>query len=73
MERGSALKKLIRRLAIITKNRRGQDLIEYALIVGLVAVTAGVAMPNIADNIGTVMHHVRSVLFRAQRAGRPIG
>jgi len=47
------------------KNRKGQDLIEYALMAGFVAVSAGALMPGVASNIGTVFSKVTSVLVQA--------
>ena len=37
----------------IWKDTRGQDLIEYALMAGFIAVAAGAVMPTVADNITT--------------------
>ena len=44
------------------KDRRGQDLIEYALMAGFVAVAAGAIMPNIASSISTIFSAVTSVM-----------
>jgi Flp pilus assembly pilin Flp len=44
------------------KDRRGQDLIEYALMAGFVAVAAGAIMPNIASSISTIFSEVTSVM-----------
>jgi Flp pilus assembly pilin Flp len=44
---------------------KGQDLIEYALMAGFVAVSAGAIMPDVADSISTIFSKVSSVLFRA--------
>jgi Flp pilus assembly pilin Flp len=41
---------------------QGQDLIEYALMAGFVAVAAGVVMPGVATSISKVFSHVSSVL-----------
>jgi len=46
----------------IWKDTRGQDLIEYALMAGFVAVAAGAAMPSIVTSISTVFSQVGSVL-----------
>ena len=43
----------------------GQDLIEYALMAGFVAVSAGALVPNIATSISTVFSHVGSVVATA--------
>ena len=37
----------------LVENQSGQDLIEYALVVSLIALAATVAMSSVATNIGT--------------------
>jgi pilus assembly protein Flp/PilA len=49
----------------IRKDTRGQDLIEYALMAGFVAVAAGAIMPNVASSISTIFSQVTSVLSAA--------
>jgi Flp pilus assembly pilin Flp len=44
------------------KDTRGQDLIEYALMAGFVAVAAGAVMPGVASSISTIFSKVSSVL-----------
>jgi Flp pilus assembly pilin Flp len=44
---------------------RGQDLVEYALMAGFVAVAAGALMPNIAASISTIFSKIQSVLTTA--------
>jgi Flp pilus assembly pilin Flp len=51
--------------AKIWRDERGQDLIEYALMAGFVAVAAGAIMPNIASSISTIFSQVSSVLTAA--------
>jgi pilus assembly protein Flp/PilA len=46
----------------VLKNKLGQDLIEYALMAGFVAVSAGAVMPGVAGSISTVFSKVGSVL-----------
>ena len=46
----------------IWKDTRGQDLIEYALMAGFVAVAAGAIMPNVATSISTIFSKVGSVM-----------
>lgn len=41
---------------------RGQDLIEYALMAGFVAVAAGAIMPTVAGHISTIFSKVSSAL-----------
>lgn len=46
---------VLRRFAVsLWRNRRGQDLIEYALISALIAVAVGVIMPGAAASISTI-------------------
>jgi len=49
----------------IWKDTRGQDLIEYALMAGFVAVAAGAIMPNVASSISTIFSQIGSVLTAA--------
>jgi Flp pilus assembly pilin Flp len=49
----------------IWKDRRGQDLIEYALMAGFVAVAAGAIMPGVASSINVVFSKVNSVMIEA--------
>lgn len=49
----------------ILKDKRGQDLIEYALMAGFVAVAAGALMPNVASSISTVFSKINSLLVAA--------
>ena len=49
----------------IWKDNQGQDLIEYALMAGFVAVSAGALMPGISTSISTVFSKVASVMTDA--------
>ena len=51
------------------KDTRGQDLIEYALMAGFVAVAAGAVMPGVADSISTIFSQVGSVMAIASTQG----
>ena len=53
----------------IWKDTRGQDLIEYALMAGFVAVAAGAIMPNIASSISTIFGKVSTLLTSAAANG----
>jgi len=46
-------------------DREGQDMIEYALMAGFVAVAAGALMPSIATSISTIFSSVGSVVAAA--------
>ncbi len=47
------------------RDRRGQDLVEYALMAGFVAVAAGAIMPGVSSSISTVFSSVGSVMSQA--------
>jgi Flp pilus assembly pilin Flp len=51
------------------KDTRGQDLIEYALMAGFVAVAAGAVMPGVASSISTIFSQVASVMAIASTQG----
>ncbi len=53
----------------IWKDTRGQDLIEYALMAGFVAVAAGAIMPNVATSISNIFSKVSSVMLKASSNG----
>jgi pilus assembly protein Flp/PilA len=56
---------IVNRLKQLTADAQGQDLIEYALMAGFVAVAAGAIMPNVASSISTIFSQVSSVLASA--------
>jgi pilus assembly protein Flp/PilA len=47
------------------RDTRGQDLIEYALMAGFVAVAAGAIMPTVSGSISTIFTKIGSVLTAA--------
>jgi pilus assembly protein Flp/PilA len=47
------------------RDRRGQDLIEYALMAGFVAVAAGAIMPGVSSSISSIFSQVASVMTAA--------
>jgi Flp pilus assembly pilin Flp len=47
------------------RDRRGQDLIEYALMAGFIAVAAGAVMPAVSSSISTIFSQVSSVMVNA--------
>ena len=62
------MKNLLLKLKAL-KNTRGQDLIEYALMAGFVAVAAGAVMPGVASSISSIFSKVGSVLVVASTQG----
>ena len=62
------MKNLLLKLKVM-KDTNGQDLIEYALMAGFVAVAAGAIMPGVATSISTIFSKVASVLAVASAQG----
>jgi pilus assembly protein Flp/PilA len=50
-------------------DQRAQDLIEYALMAGFVAVAAGALMPGVSNSISKIFSQVASVLFNSRNQG----
>ena len=53
----------------IWKDTKGQDLIEYALMAGFVAVAAGAIMPNVSENISQIFSKISSSMGSAASQG----
>jgi Flp pilus assembly pilin Flp len=49
----------------VWRDKRGQDLIEYALMAGFVAVAAGAVMPGVASSINVVFSKINSIMIDA--------
>ena len=46
----------------IWKDAKGQDLIEYALMAGFVAVAAGAIVPGVATSMANIFTKINSIL-----------
>ena len=53
----------------IWNDTKGQDLIEYALMAGFVAVAAGAIMPGVATSISTIFSKISSSMAAAANQG----
>lgn len=53
----------------LMKDTRGQDLIEYALMAGFIAVAAGAIVPGVADSIKTIFSKVSTVMSNSASQG----
>ncbi len=53
----------------VWKDTRGQDLIEYALMAGFVAVAAGAIMPGVATSISTIFTKIADSMSSAASQG----
>ena len=64
MNNMNRLKNIFWSLAVL-KDTKGQDLIEYALMAGFVAVAAGAIMPGVSTSISTIFSKVASTITLA--------
>ncbi len=46
-------------------DNKGQDLIEYALMAGFVAIAAGAIMPGVAGSVSKIFSKISSVMSAA--------
>ena len=53
----------------IWKDTKGQDLIEYALMAGFVAVAAGAIMPTVATSISQIFSKINSIMTQSAAQG----
>ncbi|HYM11307.1 MAG TPA: Flp family type IVb pilin [Bryobacterales bacterium] len=47
------------------RDKQGQDLVEYALLAGFIAVAAGALLPGISTSISTIFSKMASVVSAA--------
>lgn len=59
------MKRLQKAVWRFIKNNQGQDLIEYALMAGFVAVAAGAIMPHVSTSISTIFSKIASTMTAA--------
>ncbi len=59
------MKNLMNTVAVLLKDESGQDLIEYALVAGLIGLGAVVAMTSLSGKIGTAFNSVGASLTNA--------
>ena len=55
--------KLIARFRALVRDDKGQDLIEYALIAGLISIVAVVAMTEAGTQINVIWEGIRDALL----------
>ena len=60
--------KLYLTLTRLLRDKEGQDLVEYALLAGFIAVAAGALLPGISTSISTIFSKMASVLTNAASA-----
>ena len=59
------VERMIARLRLLVDDAQGQDLVEYALLAGFVAVAAGALLPGISTSVSTIFSRMGSVLAAA--------
>ena len=58
--------KTVVRLRTLWNDKLGQDMIEYALMAGFVALAAGTILPGVASSLNVVFEKTNSIMIRAQ-------
>lgn len=61
----SKLNLIVLKLRTLVEDEEGQDLVEYALLAGFVAVAAGALLPAISTSVSTIFSRMGSVLSAA--------
>ena len=52
-------------MAAVVAEQDGQDMLEFALLAGLVAVASGLFVPDISESMGTIYSRLASKLTQA--------
>mgnify|MGYP001086406396 CR=1 FL=1 len=52
----------------VARDEAAQDLVEYALLLGFIAVAAGAFLPNVANGISTIFSKMSSLVLQATTA-----
>jgi len=53
---------LKRRFRSLADNDEAQDMVEYALLAGFIAIVAGAILPDISEGISTIFSKMQSVV-----------
>jgi pilus assembly protein Flp/PilA len=56
-------------LVRLIRDSKGQDMVEYALLAGFIAVSAGALLPGVSDSVSTIFSRMNSVLTEASGGG----
>ena len=59
------MNKLYNLILKLARDERGQDMVEYALLAGFIAVAAGAILPGISGSISTIFSKMASLLVNA--------
>lgn len=55
------MKRLFRLAEKLIYDEEGQDMVEYALLAGFIAVAAGASLPPVAEGISTIFSKMTSI------------
>ena len=53
----------------LARDKTGQDLIDYALIAGFLALVAGAVMPSVAEILGKIFGDISSAILTRMSSG----
>ena len=56
------MKKLFNLILKLGRDQRSQDMVEYALLAGFIAVAAGALLPGVSDNISIIFSKMGSLV-----------
>ena len=59
------MQKFTQFLSTLKNDNKGQDLIEYALMAGFVAVAAGIVLPDVSTSIAAIFNKLNAILSPA--------
>ena len=59
------MNRLYSSLLRLVRDERGQDMVEYALLAGFIAVAAGALLPPISDSISIIFSKMASIVANA--------
>ena len=59
------MSKLYGSLLRLVRDERGQDMVEYALLAGFIAVAAGALLPPISESISIIFSKMASIVANA--------
>jgi pilus assembly protein Flp/PilA len=63
------MKKKLLKLCVLFKNREGQAMVEYGLIIALVAIVVIVAITLLGNNLGSLFNNIAGKLNPTSSAG----
>ncbi len=65
------MKAMFSLLLRFVRDRRAQDMVEYALLAGFIAVAAGAILPGISNNISIIFSKMASLVGEAAGGATP--